>query len=117
MVAIKFSHYYEKIPRDYKLSLLLDVLPVKLEDLSEYFLRYDTTFVEGGEAKEYRVPKKGEYMLIFLQAGSGHGRLWTTLRSRWGSGCGGNDKLAYYKSHIGEVVDCVVLEPNMGEST
>ena len=60
-----------------------------------------------GEEKQYVLPKSGKYLLLILQAGSGHGRLWTTLRSRWG---GGRDKLDYYKMNIGEIAECVVVE-------
>lgn len=102
MITVKFSHFYSKMPRDFQHSKLLDVLPVKLEDLSPEFLRYDTTYNDGGEERNYELPKKGDYMILLLQSGAGNGQLWTTIRSQRGRG--GSDKLAYYKSHIGEVV-------------
>ena len=107
MIKIKFSHIYDKMPRDYQLSKLLDVLPVKLEDLSLDFILYDTSFTDKSIAPEfYPLPEKGNYMILLLQAGSGCGHLWTTIRSQRGKG--GIDKLSYYKSHVGEVVECVI---------
>lgn len=106
MIAIKFSHKYDKMPRDYEESRLLDVLPIKLEDLSIPFRGYDTAFTEGGITDFYPLPERGLYMILLLQAGAGNGRLWTTIRSQKGKG--GRDKLAYYRSHIGEVVRCEV---------
>jgi hypothetical protein len=106
MIKIKFSHRYDKFPRDFQLSNLLDVIPVKLEDLSMDFILYDTSYTEGMENKLYSLPKRGDYMILMLQAGSGNGRLWTTIRSQKGKG--GIDKLDYYKSHIGEVVECII---------
>lgn len=106
-MKINFSHIYTKFPRDYQFSKLLDVLPVKLEELSPSFLVYDTIYQgEDGEEYYYPLPKKGNYMILVLQAGSGCGHLWTTIRSQVGRG--GRNKLEYYRSHIGEVVECVV---------
>lgn len=107
MITIKFSYQYDKMPRDYQESKLLDVLPVKLEDLSLDFILYDTSFADKSNAPGfYPLPEKGNYMILLLQAGAGNGRLWTTIRSQRGKG--GIDKLAYYRSHIGEVVRCQV---------
>jgi hypothetical protein len=105
MNTIRFSHFYQKMPRDYQYSKLLQVIPVKLEDMSPEFLLYDTTYIDGGEEKQYPLPTKGEYLLLLLQAGSGHGRLWTTLRSRYG---GKRDKLEYYNRLAGKILECVV---------
>jgi hypothetical protein len=35
---MKFSHNYDQIPCDFQWSSLLDILPVKLEDLSDSFM-------------------------------------------------------------------------------
>ena len=105
MPVIKFSHRYSKMPRDYQLSRLLEVLPIKLEDLSTAFLYYDTTYMEEGLEKQYQLPSKGNYMILVLQAGSGYGQLWTTIRSQWPP-----TKLEYYKSHIGEVFECQITQ-------
>lgn len=106
MIKIKFSHRYLKFPIGFQQSKHLDVLPVKLGELSPSFLDYDTAYEKDGEILHYQLPKKGTFMILLLQAGAGHGHLWTTIRSQ--KGRGGIDKLAYYKSHIGEVVECVV---------
>ena len=104
---INFSHHYRKmIPAvGWESSKLLDVLPVCLEDLSPGFLRYDTSYLDGGEEKQYQLPKSGNYMILLLQANSGAGPLWTTIRSQWPF-----DKLEYYRSHIGEVFECRITE-------
>lgn len=102
-MIIKFSHVYNKMPRDFQHSKLLDVLPVRLEDLSPDFLRYDTTYLDGGEERQYPLPAKGAYMILLLQAGEGHGQLWTTIRRQT------KTKLDYYKSHIGDVAECKVV--------
>jgi len=106
-MIIKFSHFYTKMPRDYQHSKLLDVLPVKLEDLSLDFILYDTAYEEAGEIKYYPLPGKGNYMVLMLQAGSGKGKIWTTIRSQHGRG--GIDKLSYYRKHIGEICECRVV--------
>jgi hypothetical protein len=110
MITIKFSHFYKKMPRDYKLSKLLDVFNIKLEELSEYFLKYDTTYEERiddgvnsiSQEERYPLPNKGDYMILLLQAGSGRGQIWTTIRRRT------DDKEKYYRGHIGEIVNCEV---------
>lgn len=109
MIKIKFSHNYDKFPRDFQLSKLLDVIPVKLEDLSLDFILYDTSFTDKSIAPGfYPLPEKGNYMILVLRAGSGNGRIWTTIRSQKGKG--GIDKMTYYRSHLGEICECVVTE-------
>ena len=103
-MIIKFSHLYRKMPRDYRQSKLLAVIPINLEDLGLDFILYDTTYLDGGEERQYPLPESGKYLMLMLKSPTG---LWTTLRSQWG---GGRDKLEYYKSHVGEWVDCVVVE-------
>jgi hypothetical protein len=111
MTVIKFSHIYNKMPRDFQQSKLLEVISIKLEEMSEEFREYDTSFLDWslntkGGLCHYPLPAKGEYMILFLQAGSGCGQLWTTIRSRWGGK--GNDKYIYYKTKIGEIVECQI---------
>ena len=106
MRQIKFAHRYLKFPRDYQQSMLLDVLPVRLQDLSPQFLAYDTSYEENGEIKHYPLPKSGNYMILLLQAGSGHGQIWTTIRSQWGKS---GDKLKYYQGLIGQEMECKVI--------
>lgn len=77
-----------------KKLFLLEVVNIKLEDLSESFLDYDTD--EG----TYKLPKKGEYMmLIFKKDTTTH--LMTTLRRRTA------DKEKYYRSAIGKWFDVI----------
>lgn len=104
-LRINFSHRYCKFPFGFQESKLLDVLPVRLEDLSLDFILYDTSYLDGGEEKLYALPAKGAYMILLLQASSGAGPLWTTIRSQWPA-----SKLEYYKSHIGEVFECQITE-------
>jgi len=104
-LRINFSHKYNKMPYGFESSKLLDVLPIRLEDLSLDFILYDTSYLDGGEEKLYALPAKGAYMILLLQANSGAGPLWTTIRSQWPF-----DKLEYYKSHIGEVFECRITE-------
>ena len=102
---INFSHKYNKMPYGFESSKLLDVLPIRLEDLSLDFILYDTSYLDGGEEKLYALPAKGAYMILLLQANSGAGPLWTTIRSQWPP-----EKMDYYKSHIGVVFECGIIE-------
>ena len=102
---INFSHKYNKMPFGYESSKLLDVLPVCLEDLSPEFLRYDTSYLDGGEEKQYQLPISGKYMILLLQANSGAGPIWTTIRSQWPP-----EKLEYYRGKRGEVFECRITE-------
>ncbi len=112
MKTIKFSHPYDKLPAGYYLSKLLDVIPVKLEDLSKDFIKYDTAFSftanDGVWDSYYPLPAKGNYMILLLQAGSGNGRIWTTIRSQWGKS---GNKLEYYRNSIGEIFECKIVPP------
>jgi hypothetical protein len=100
MKTIKFSRMYNKFPRDYQYSMLLDVIPIKLEDMSREFLDYDTAYEQEGETKYYDLPGKGEYMILMLRAGSGKGQLWTTIRKLTLT------KYDYYLDQIGSVLKC-----------
>lgn len=104
-LRINFSHKYNKMPFGFESSKLLEVLPVRLEDLSLDFILYDTSYLDGGEEKLYALPAKGAYMILLLRASSGARPIWTTIRSQWPP-----EKLEYYKSHIGEVFECQITE-------
>ena len=109
MPQIKFSHKYNKFPQGFAKSRLIEVIPVNLEDLGTNFRIYDTQYTEGPVISWYPLPLKGKYMILMLYSEGGH--LWTTIRSQ--RGMKGIDKLAYYRSHIGEVFDCeVIKEPS-----
>lgn len=93
---IKFSHKYKKLGIGlgevcYKLKLL-DVVNIRLEEMSPEFLIYDTD--EG----KFPLPAQGEYMmLIFLKddCTETQSNLLTTLRRR------SESKEKYYRSNIG----------------
>lgn len=65
MKTIKFSHRYSKLCMSFgnpiESAVLLDVIPVKIEDLSEGFKNYDTDF------GCYSLPKKGEFMMLLFK--------------------------------------------------
>ena len=115
-LRINFSHHYAKmIPAvGWESSKLLDVLPVRLEDLSLDFILYDTSYLDGGEEKLYALPAKGNYMILLFQASSGAGPIWTTIRSQWSKNGGLStrhaNKLEYYRSKRGEVFECRITE-------
>jgi hypothetical protein len=104
-LRINFSHKYNKMPYGFESSKLLDVLPIRLEDLSLDFILYDTSYLDGGEEKLYALPAKGAYMILLLQANSGAGPIWTTIRSQWPP-----EKLEYYRGKRGEVFECQITE-------
>ena len=107
-LRINFSHHYCKMPYGFESSKLLDVLPVRLEDLSLDFIIYDTSYLDGGEEKMYALPAKGAYMILLLQSGSGNGNIWTTIRSQRGRN--GIDKMSYYRSLIGDIFECTITK-------
>lgn len=106
--TIKFSHEYIKLQDtqeqddcllvNAKKLVLLEVLVVNLEDLSSYFLNYDTDF------GTYKLPDKGKYLLLLFQKNSG---LMPTLR-RWT-----REKEVYYKSKLGEVFEVCTTKENI----
>jgi hypothetical protein len=99
MPQIKFSHKYQKILNSHndviETAVLLQVIPVNLEDLSKNFLDYDT------DNGTYELPKRGKYlMLIFLKEHEDYTtdlNLFTTLR-RWTP-----EKYSYYSENVGLV--------------
>ncbi|MCK9570661.1 hypothetical protein M0R72_17060 [Candidatus Pacearchaeota archaeon] len=112
MNTIRFSHFYNKLPRDYQYSRLLQVIPIRLSDLSAEFRHYDTAYLDGGEERQYPLPASGNYMILLLQSGSGHGKLWTTIRAQFDTD-DTNElpvKLVYYQSLVGKIFECKVVE-------
>jgi hypothetical protein len=97
-MIIRFSHLYEKMPPDFKVSRLMDVEVIQLENLSGKFLDDDTRIV-GGEY--YPLPRKGKYMILRLESSIMNIR-WQTIR-RWTS-----SKESYYRRYVGKLLDCVV---------
>lgn len=107
MKTIKFSHRYMKMKDGFEQSTLLDVLPVKLEDLSIRFLEYDTVYIdENGNHEHYPLPTKGDYMILVLQNHTidYNGVMWTTIRRRT------PEKEKYYRNLIGSVLECKITE-------
>lgn len=98
-MIIQFSHMYEKMPPDYRVSRLLDIEIVQLEHLSGKFMDDDTRIVGGGY---YPPPRKGTYMILWLESSIMNIR-WQTLR-RWTPA-----KEAYYRAHVGELCDIEIV--------
>jgi len=102
MITIKFSHRYTKMPEYLSGTFLRDVEVTNLEDCEEEFLKKDTEIVGGGH---YPLPKKGKYMILWLETGAGIRSIgWQTIR-RWTP-----KKEEYYRSHVGELVNIEVIE-------
>jgi hypothetical protein len=104
MPQIKFSHKYQKLLNSHndviETATLLQVIPVNLEDLSQYFLDYDT------EKGTYEIPKRGKYlMLIFLKEHEDYTtdlNLFTTLRRFT------PEKFSFYSGNVGKVFQVMV---------
>jgi hypothetical protein len=75
------------------------VLPVNIEELSQYFIDYDT------DKGTYELPKRGKYlMLIFLKEHESYVtdlNLFTTLRRFT------LEKLTFYSSNTGKVFQII----------
>jgi hypothetical protein len=97
MNIITFSHKYEKLKdlNNNDSIKLLEVINVKLENLSNCFLTYDTDGV-------YKLPKKGNYLMLIFEKGLGD--IFTTLRSY------SDAKERYYTSNIGEFFIINIIE-------
>ena len=98
MDSIKFSHrYFKLMDKDGEIATrakLLDVIDVRLQKLSEVFKRYDTHFKFDPQPVHYKLPPKGNYLLLIFWGNND--QIFTTLRAfRPG-------KKAYYKSKIGK---------------
>ena len=97
---IKFSHKYKKLGignGGYCIKAkLLDVVNVKIENMSAEFLRYDT------DDGLFELPNMGDYMmLIFLKddVSDRKANIFTTLRRKT------EEKEIYYRSKIEQWVD------------
>lgn len=99
MATIKFSHRYVKLVESGAIdgyATLLEVLRVRLEDLSKPFLDYDT------DNGTYPLPKKGDYLLLIFAAGRG---IFPTIRRQT------PQKEAYYRSKVGDRFDVLISSP------
>lgn len=91
---ITFSHQYSKLYHNKELishAMLILVQIINLEDMHHQFIDYDTD--EG----KYKLPNKGQYLLLLFKKNRYQPNLFTTLR------CHTTEKEAYYKSKVGEV--------------
>ena len=104
MRTIRFSHTYGKMPADFGVSKLLEVLVADSGHLHEGFVEYDTSFGEGGE--NYPLPR-GKLMILLLQTRDDK-VLWTTIRRCTPS------KLKYYSGLRGSFVKCEVIDIKEG---
>lgn len=95
MPSIKFSHRYGKLDSlgTIPCARLLEVLNVRLENLSQPFLAYDT------DNGTYALPKKGDFLLLICDGDNG---IFTTLRRRT------PEKERYYRSFIGQMFDVLL---------
>lgn len=98
MPSIKFSHRYKKLHKALlgqalPKARLLEIINVRLEDLSHWFIAYDT------DDGEYELPKTGDYMMLIFEGESG---IFTTIRRRT------DEKEKYYRSLIGNVFDLII---------
>jgi hypothetical protein len=99
--TIKFSHVYQKLlyhNQVIRRARLVEVLNVKLEQLSGPFIDYDT------DDGMFKLPEKGQYLLLMFVAQGNY--LFTTIR-RWTP-----PKEAYYRKCINDVFEIEVPEDN-----
>ena len=99
-MIIKFSHLYEKMPPDYRVSRIMAIEVVYLENLDPDFLDRDTAIQGGGH---YPLPKKGKYMILYLES-SVMNIPWQTIRRYT------EKKYDYYIKNLGKLVNCEVTE-------
>ena len=100
MQTIKFSHHYEKMPPDFRVSRLTDLQVEKIKYLAPEFLDADSRIVGGGN---YPLPRSGLVIILWLESSVMNIR-WQTIR-RWSS-----EKEKYYRKYIGQLVDCEIVE-------
>lgn len=101
MKRIRFSHAYKKLWVAHgvlaRTATLLDVIPVKLQQLCDHFLRYDT------DGFKFHLPHTGDYILLIFRKDLTND-CFTTLRKAE------PDKVIYYRQARGEVFEVVVEE-------
>lgn len=99
---IKFSRKYSKLKDGFstvKMARLLEVLDVRLEELSPELIEYDTRY---NFEEYYKLPAKGDYLLLIFEKAPFWGEIFTTLRRRSGR------NLEYYRGLIGRVFEVEV---------
>jgi hypothetical protein len=101
MNKIKFSHKYNKLftcgNGVANKVQLLQVLNIQLENLSPYFIFYDT---DG----KYELPKKGNYLMLIFERDNSS--IFTTLRRSTPT------KEKYYRSKTGKFFEVVINDSN-----
>ena len=100
MKTIKFDHKYDKMPKGFEVSTLIEAVVVDRNDLCECFIEYDTSY--GFNRDKYPAPK-GKLILMLLKTRDS-GELWTTIRRCY------PEKLSYYRDLRGQFVNCTVKE-------
>lgn len=98
MKSIKFSHVYTKMPPNPDPSMLTEVFPVQVSDLSKEFVVYDTTIKNGGQ---YKLPN-GRVLVLLLK--TSEDQIWTTIRRFTTTKC------KYYRESRGKRFNIVVKE-------
>lgn len=98
---IKFNHNYFKLKKPfyeqmYPIAKLIQVLKVNSKELSEDFLKYDTSYYGGN----YTIDKDKDYLLLILLTPTGS--IVTTLRNYT------TDKEEYYKCCVGDHFDIYI---------
>lgn len=123
MNKIKFSHKYYKLDviADNASGgkhpvILLEVFSKHLEELHPSFIKYDTSYFDGKNIEEYKLPNKGLIVLLFKDY---KGNLFTTVRPRMKYLQHANttvDKYNYYMSKRGEEFEIVFTEEKQNET-
>ena len=109
MISIKFSHHYDKMPKDVAIapSLLLAAIPFDDASCSPTFFELDTRYLTNdGKVAHYELPQGKKILLMLTTMSKPRGTVingsvrvnWQTIRRFT------EDKYEYYKLHIGEEV-------------
>lgn len=96
---IKFSHRYEKMPKDFEMTSLMAVFNADTKEFGELFIKYDTLYWGKNSTEFYPLPKGKALVLLFLTGSKG--LTWTTI-GRWTP-----QKEKYYQSKIGQDFEIV----------
>lgn len=94
---VKFSHHYDKFPKDYCHSELLQVLKGDTRELSNTFIEYDTKTSEG----LYYPLADGPIIILLFRTETSR-KLWTTIRPYT------TQKYNYYKQLEGFILPMVM---------
>lgn len=102
---IKFTHVYAKLlskdGSQITYAKLLDVIPRRLEDVSAELIDWDT------DQGTYKLPKKGEYLMLVFQKPGKRDLFCTFRRATPG-------KEEYYRQCLGEIFHIEITYQNIG---